>query len=712
MKGRAFLVLACPFACAAHAQVPASIDVPTVSVTGSPSTTAPTATPMAETQPTSIVGRSALDAFVAPTGNYDEAIRLSPSVLAIAPNGPGLGEDPTITIRGFADGQYNVTFDGIPFADSDDFTHHSSAYVVTGDLASVTVDRGPGDAATIGDATFGGTVALASISPMSGQPTVSLSGTAGAFGTTQGGLLLETGKAALPGASAAVLGVTASDSDGALDGGAQRRETLFGKLVVPLGPATTLTLVGNLSDTGQSEPVGATRDEIARFGPAVALTDDPGSQAYEGYNNSPERTDIAYARLVSTMAGSVPVSDTLYTYGLYRRLEQGLDPNGETPNGTAFGPDDVPGESGRNGLRAWGDILRMAVPIGPALTFDAGAWAERQTNSRFLLETDRTLGDTPNPILPPVPGIPGSGVLDRLQRETLVTAQPYVQLAWRATPSLTVTAGVKGAIFDRAVEAPVMQGTRVPAAFDRTTAAPVPSLAARRTFGPHWSLYAQAARGFLAPTLEEYDVDDPAHASVPPETTWNFQAGANYRANALTLSADLYEILFDDAIGSRTIGNQTVDYNAGGILYRGIETELTRALGDGFSLYGNASAETSRESGTNTGPAPATPQATLTGGLLYRQGAWDASLIDHWVGGEFGDVDRQSWIDPFNQLDASAGAIVKIPHAGHLALRAQLFNLLDSRKIDGFAGYTVAAGTPLFWTQAGLSLFVSATASF
>ena len=51
-------------------------------------------------------------------------------------------------------------------------------------------------------------------------------------------------------------------------------------------------------------------------------------------------------------------------------------------------------------------------------------------------------------------------------------------------------------------------------------------------------------------------------------------------------------------------------------------------------------------------------------------------------------------------------------HRPPLALKVQIYNLLDSRKIDGLAGYTVAAATPLFWTQAGRSIFLTATTRF
>ncbi len=517
---------------------------------GSAPAGAPSGQPLGATQPTSVVDRAALDQFVAPTGNYDDAIRLTPSVVDIAPNGPGLGEAQTLTIRGFADGQYNVTFDGIPFADSDDFTYHSSAYFVARDLGSVSVDRGPGDAATLGDATFGGTVALRSIGSAAAggvSPTVSL----GSFATALGGVLLDSGRGGLPGGASGLIDLNGVRSDGALDDAAQRRATAFGKLVVPLGGHATLTVAANAARTVQGEPLGATRAEIAAGGPGVALNDDPRSQAFEGYNSSAYRTDLAYAELTLMPADGATLSNKLYTYGLYRRLEQGEDPNGETPNGTALGAGDVPGQSGRNGLRAWGDILRVTRPLRGDLTIEAGAWVERQTNSRFLLQTDRTLGDVPNPVLTSVAGVPGSAAIDRQQRETLVTAQPYAQLDWQALPALRLTVGAKGAVFDRAVAAPVMEGTRLSEAFERDFAAALPSATAQLSLARGWRLYAQAAEGFLAPALQLFDVSDPAHASVQPERTWNFQLGTSWRSPSLAASADCYDIIVNNAVGTR-----------------------------------------------------------------------------------------------------------------------------------------------------------------
>lgn len=56
-------------------------------------------------------------------------------------------ENQDTSIRGFQDGYFNVTFDGIRWGDSNDFTHHSTSYFMPQNTGSVVVDRGPGTAA-------------------------------------------------------------------------------------------------------------------------------------------------------------------------------------------------------------------------------------------------------------------------------------------------------------------------------------------------------------------------------------------------------------------------------------------------------------------------------------------------------------------------------------------------------------------------------------
>lgn len=102
-------------------------------------------------------------------------------------------ENLATSIRGFQDGFFNVTLDGIPWGDSNDFTHHSTSYFMAQDVGAVVVDRGPGNAATLGDATFGGTIAVQSDDPRNVR---SLSGelSGGSFGMWLSALRYDTGE--------------------------------------------------------------------------------------------------------------------------------------------------------------------------------------------------------------------------------------------------------------------------------------------------------------------------------------------------------------------------------------------------------------------------------------------------------------------------------------------------------------------------------------
>src|ERR1700677_4614971 len=128
--------------------------------------TAPSQGSLVATQPQSIVSGDFIHNNDAPMVNYTDIIKITPSVWTVDPNGPGLMENLGTSIRGFQDGQFNVTFDGIPWGDSNDFTHHSTSYFMPQDIGNVSVDRGPGTASTIGNATFGGTIGVNSKNPL------------------------------------------------------------------------------------------------------------------------------------------------------------------------------------------------------------------------------------------------------------------------------------------------------------------------------------------------------------------------------------------------------------------------------------------------------------------------------------------------------------------------------------------------------------------
>src|SRR5258705_351775 len=89
------------------------------------------------------------------------SLKKAPGTFSTGTNGPGLGDTKTF-FRGFKDGQYSMTYDGIPFNDTNDPTHHSWAFFPAQTIGSTVFDRSPGSAATIGPSTYGGSGTLLS----------------------------------------------------------------------------------------------------------------------------------------------------------------------------------------------------------------------------------------------------------------------------------------------------------------------------------------------------------------------------------------------------------------------------------------------------------------------------------------------------------------------------------------------------------------------
>ena len=95
-----------------------------------------------------------------PLADFNAVARIAPSVgVGLSANGPGLGES-KVALRGFQHGEYNVTYDGIPFGDTNNPTHHSTSYFPARIIGGMVIERGPGNASNLGQATFGGSINL------------------------------------------------------------------------------------------------------------------------------------------------------------------------------------------------------------------------------------------------------------------------------------------------------------------------------------------------------------------------------------------------------------------------------------------------------------------------------------------------------------------------------------------------------------------------
>lgn len=676
----------------------------------SATTQAPTLAPLEASQPTSVISQYFIQNNLPATSNYSDIIAISPSVQSVQPNGPGLMENQALSIRGFQDGFYNVTFDGIPWNDANDFTHHSTSYFMDNDLAGVAVDRGPGTASTIGNATFGGTVSNFSKVPLADMtltPTV----TYGSFGTSVVGGELDTGTISKWGGAAGYIDAESVSSNGELSDSALDRKNIFSKFEVPLDGIGALTFVAMYNELHQDVGLGATAAQIAQYGPTYMLSSDPTSQDYYGYNFDSIHTDFEYIGFAGNLGDGWSVENKVYTYGYWHRGHAGLDPNGPTPNGTPYGANDVPGSLLTNDYRSWGDTLALKKDFSFG-DLKTGAWIDRQFNVRGLANTDETLNDAF------VESVPGSLVSayygGRLLNQELITLQGYVQFDWMPVSDLTLSPGVKYVSFERDVNATVNVKTGNPQVYDNTFTSTLPSLLAHYMITKNWSAYVQAAKGFLAPNENYFNFAAPGSTNLNPQQTWNYQAGTSWQTDRLSLSADVYYIDFNNEISSETVGGQTVFYNLGGTTYKGVEAEGTYYVGSGVSIYANGSVNSAKDKASGQWVTFA-PDFTAAVGAIYNLNGWYASLIDKWVGRTYDGGGQTFPIGSYGILNGAlgykfAGAEGWLHNA---SLKLTFNNLLNNTNIDMNSGTTAGGtaqypgGVPLYFTIPKRSYFAT-----
>lgn len=683
---------------------------------------APSQGSVVATEPQSVISGVSIRENDSPLANYTDIIKNTPSVWTVDPNGPGMMENLGTSIRGFQDGYFNVTFDGIPWGDSNDFTHHSTSYFMAQNIGSVVVDRGPGTAATLGDATFGGTVAVESSDPYK-DPTVSADVADGSFNTLMSGARFDTGQISQWGGTSAYLDVQSFKTEGYLSDAGLQRSNAFLKVLQPVGDSTTITFASNLNKLEQHPPIGETTADIAAYGPNYAYNNNPSSQAYVGYNTDRINTDYEYLGINTKFSGWT-LNNKIYTYAYYHTELAGDDPNGqlpngtypagEIPNGTLYSPTDVPGNVLTNNYRSIGDILRLEHPLGPGVV-QFGGWYDHQSNVRDLIEEDFTDDFAYNPagVGPATLGTTIPTALDsadRIMTDQLFTRQGYLQYVWQATHALNISAGDRLVSFERELDAPVNQGTMLPLYYDETWTRNLPSIDAHYMLATNWSAYAQWAQGFLAPNLNVLYTTNPRFSTVQPQSTTNWQAGTTWASDRLSLAGDVYYINFNNEIGSTSINGIKEFYNLGGTIYRGVEFEGTVVLGAGFSVFADGASNSAHSKSDGTW-VPDTPKNTGAVGLQYQRGPLQASLMDHYIGFRYGSSEDTVPLGGYATTDAA----VNYDFLQNLGLLQDakatltLSNIFNNESIY-FQNGTTAGGQNLFFTIPGRSVMVSLSA--
>ena len=105
---------------------------------------APAKASLDTTQPETIINKFYIENFQPPQADYVTILAIAPGLTGTTVNGPGLSDgNVKNTLRGLQDGMFGMSYDGIPFGDTNGPSHHSESYFPGSVIGSIAVDRGP-----------------------------------------------------------------------------------------------------------------------------------------------------------------------------------------------------------------------------------------------------------------------------------------------------------------------------------------------------------------------------------------------------------------------------------------------------------------------------------------------------------------------------------------------------------------------------------------
>lgn len=667
----------------------------TVTATAPALQAAPQKSNLATTQPQTVITRDVIEQFVPQTGDYTQIANLSPSVTGGAgQNGPGLSEAKS-TLRGFTDGNYNITYDGIPWGDANGPSHHSTSFFPASTIGGVIVDRGPGKAGDIGPATFGGSINL--FSPevshtMGGSETL----TGGSFSTWQSVTKLNTGDLKQLNDARVLVNLQELYTNGYLTLNKAQENNQMIRGIFPLLGDWQLTVFGawNFIKINVNDNSGATLAQAAQFGKNFGLNNDPTSPNFVGYNVVDKHTFFHYAKLGGTVVQNLTFETQPYYYFYKNDTESTVDPTltaADITAGKGLGafptpglksplrnytnnpalPYDVPGYIKLNEYHIYGDVTRLDWNFGFG-DLKPGIWWEHATTHRLRYDYDATQGrmvadyrqkagtgilattavPNPNGILTTTP------LNEEYDQNTGWTQyQPFVDLELRPTDRLTITPGVKWVNWQIGISTLVNQKTRQPLNARKTFTKDLEFVTINYKLMNSWSVYAQYATGILVPDISAFQVSGPTAtltngvtvlngpdlSKVVPQTSTNYQIGTVYHGSNWSADFDIYRIDFKNRLstisGPASVATGSpVDCLSGETCYFN-QGGVTYQGFEGVLTYAVFPWLSVFANGSyNDAKDNAThlqvakaPRGTAGFGALYKKGPFTASIVDKYV---------------------------------------------------------------------------------
>ncbi|WP_197412553.1 TonB-dependent receptor [Novosphingobium sp. Fuku2-ISO-50] len=719
-------------------------------------------------EPQAIVSRSIIENSIAPTADYSQVILLTPSasLLPSSGNGVGLG-DAKIVLRGFKDGQYNMTIDGVPFGDTNDPTHHSTSYFPNGTYDRIIVDRGPGGATDLGQASYGGQVHLIS-REVENKFFVENQSVYGSFDTWMERLTVNSGEIkALGGLKLMGVGEYKT-TNGALTHESADWTNLFGKAELPIGNNAKFTFVAayNHSPFHQSDAGGgATQAQINMFGQNFGGVD-PSQAAGSGYTNARtdwnweiKTTDFEIARLQWNVASNIAIDNKAYTY-FYKNFTisttDSTDPcnilstatqcsgsayknakaqgTGLEGSGGATLKGDIPGYSKLNQYRVLGDILQTTWTNSLGI-LKVGAWYEHAETKRYRYFYDFTsasaaggLGDEyfnasimnngsnwswdqkTSTGFVEANGTPLPAYLNFDEHSGWNQIQFFGEMAFKLLDDkLTLTPGVKSMVFTRFIDTPIAAQSSRHSLYDHQNYKPtLPYATINYLIQPNLSIYGQFAKGFVIPSLSNsLESSGANNALVPvvpvPTKTTNWQTGMVYAGNRINVDVDGYYILASNSTAVDPTNPNVQVLNANPARYEGLEGQISYVILPHLTALANATIMSSKDETTHLW-LPSSPTNTETLGLLYNNGIFNFSFIEKFTGRQYADSANQVPVAAYDYGILSASAKWK-----NYTLGLSVTNVFNNQPVTSIGGSTAL---PLYIFQTRRSFQASFKARF
>jgi iron complex outermembrane receptor protein len=689
------------------------------------------------------ISNAVITNFMAPVADFAEVIQQAPGAFSTNPNGIGLGQGKSF-FRGFADGNYTLTFDGIPFEDTNSPTHHSWASFPSQWISSTDFDRSPGLPSNFGPANFGGSINLKS-PELQADPDIRGTFTIASFNTKLYSIDFESGLLGPKKADAILFNINAMTSDGYQTYNKQQRDAGYGKYQHRFSPTASLSLYGGVVDIWNHTPntTVPTRAQVAAYGdnflqdgtptcttvtlncPVANGSPDP---YYYGYNNYHVQTDFEYAAYTAYFGNGWKIDTKAYTTRYWNKQYY---QSGATVNLTPAKPSGV---DKLNGYRHAGDTLVLSNENKWGV-FRTGIWYDWAYTDRYQDPSNiLTHENTPLP--------------NFHEHFITTTTHPFAEFEWRATPKLVITVGIKAAAYgmylnqyqDNGKTVGCLGGTLTtyPSTAGIWAGAPeciggaafvshsvtyntwLPTAAARYRIWKQWSAYAEYAEGSLIPLSSVFDTPGGNVLTPPkPQLAKTYQTGSVLKLNRFTLDADFFYIHYQNGYDSYTdpTTGEPVFVATGPSNTKGFELESHYVIGHGLSVYGNFTAGSAKYAKGPNFPnggewVANTPSNTEGLNILWQHGSFDIGYTFKRIGQYYQDngsltykingisepypVDQALAINPWTVSNAFFNYRIKnSSHFRGTKIQLAFNNIANSHALVGLnPGVSATATTP------------------